>query len=64
MHDHLHILLDRLRLKGMDACLDQVLSQAQHNGTAVQDVLTTLLETEYQDRTERALTSRIKVTVQ
>lgn len=60
MQDHLHTLMDRLRLKGMDACLDQVLSEAQHNGTALQDVLATLLETEYQDRTERALTSRIK----
>lgn len=60
MHDHLHTLMDLLRLKGMAGCLDQVLSEAQRNGTALQDVLTTLLETEYQDRNERALNSRIK----
>jgi DNA replication protein DnaC len=60
MQEHLHTLIDRLRLKGMATCLDQVLSEAQHNGTALQDVLTTLLEAEYQDRMERALDSRIK----
>lgn len=60
MQEHLHTLIDLLRLKGMAACLDQVLSEAQHNGTAIQDVLTTLLETEYQDRMERSLNSRIK----
>lgn len=60
MQEHLHTLIDLLRLKGMRACLDQVLSEAQHNGTAIQDVLTTLLETEYQDRMERSLNSRIK----
>ena len=60
MTEHLHTLIDRLRLKGISACLDQVLCEAQHNGTAVQEVLTTLLEIEYQDRMERALNSRIK----
>jgi len=60
VQDHLHTLLDRLRLKGMASCLDQALSEAQRNGTALQDVLTTLLEAEYQDRTERALKGRIK----
>lgn len=60
MQEHLHTLIDRLRLKGMAACLDQVLSEAQHNGTALQDVLATLLRAEYQDRMGRALNSRIK----
>ncbi|NDH68594.1 MAG: ATP-binding protein, partial [Gammaproteobacteria bacterium] len=60
MHDHLHTLLDRLRLKGMADCLDQVLMEAQRNGTALQEVLTTLLEAEYQDRNERALNNRLK----
>lgn len=60
MQEHLHRLMDQLRLKGMDSCLDQVLSEAERNGTALQDVLTTLLETEYQDREERALNNRIK----
>ncbi|MBP9727560.1 MAG: IS21-like element helper ATPase IstB [Gammaproteobacteria bacterium] len=60
MQEHLHTLIDLLRLKGMAACLDQVLSEAQHNGTALQEVLTTLLENEYQDRMGRALKSRIK----
>jgi DNA replication protein DnaC len=60
MQDHLHTLIDQLRLKGMADCLDRVLSEAQRNGAALQDVLATLLEAEYQDRTERALNSRIK----
>jgi len=60
MQDHLQTLMDQLRLKGMADCLDRVLSEAQNNGTALQDVLATLLEAEYQDRTERALNSRIK----
>ena len=46
MTEYLHTLIDRLRLKGISACLNQVLSEAQHNGTAVQEVLTTLLEIE------------------
>jgi DNA replication protein DnaC len=60
MQEHLHTLMDQLQLKGMAACLDQVLSEAQHNGTALEDVLITLLETEYQHKTERALNNRIK----
>lgn len=60
MQDHLYTLMDRLRLKGMAGCLGQILSEAQRNGTALQDVLITLLEAEYQDRNERALNSRIK----
>jgi len=60
MHTQLHTLIAQLRLQGIAACLDQVLSEAQHNGTAIQDVLTTLLETEYQDRMARALNNRIK----
>lgn len=60
MQEHLHKLMDQLRLKGMSACLDQVISEAESNGTALQDVLITLLESEYQDREERALNNRIK----
>jgi DNA replication protein DnaC len=56
----LHTLIDKLRLKGMAACLDQVLSEAQHNGTAIEDVLTTLLNAEYHHTMERALINRLK----
>jgi len=60
MQDHLHTLINRLRLKGMATCLEQTLSEAEHNGTAFQDILTTLLEAEYRDKMERALNNRIK----
>lgn len=60
MQDKLYTLMDQLQLKGMSACLDQVLSHAQHNGEALEDVLLTLLETEYQHKTERALNNRMK----
>jgi len=60
MYTYLHTLVDQLRLQGIAACLDHVLAEAQHNGAAIQDVLTTLFTAEYQDRTERALNNRIK----
>jgi DNA replication protein DnaC len=60
MQTHLHTLIDQLRLRGIAACLDQVLSEAKQNRTDIQDVLTTLLETEYQDRMARTLNNRIK----
>lgn len=44
MQNPLYTLMDRLRLKGMAGCLGQILSEAQRNGTALQDVLITLLE--------------------
>ena len=60
MYEQLHTLLDQLKLKGITPLLNQVLSEAQRKGTAMQDVLTTLLEAEYQDRTERSLNNRLK----
>ena len=60
MQDTLHTFIDQLRLKGIAACLDQVLIEAEHNGTGLQEVLATLLEAEYRDRMERALNNRIK----
>jgi DNA replication protein DnaC len=60
MQEHLYTLIDKLKLRGIAACFDQELSEAQRNGTAIQEVLATLLEAEYQDRMARALDSRIK----
>jgi DNA replication protein DnaC len=60
MYENLHRLIDCLRLKGMAACLDQVLSEATRNGTALQDTLATLLEAECQDKAQRALDNRLR----
>jgi len=54
------LLLERLRLRGMSVCLEDVLSDAEKKGTAISDVLLELLEAEYRDQQERCLGSRIK----
>jgi len=60
MKEKLNQLLDSLRLRGMAACLEEVLAQAEQHGTAVEDVLLELLQAEHQDKQERCLTSRIQ----
>jgi DNA replication protein DnaC len=60
MREKIQSLLDQLRLRGMAACLEDVLSNAEKEGTAISDVLVDLLETEYRFQQERCLDSRIK----
>lgn len=60
MKEQLHTLMDRLRLRGMEGCMDNILSDALRNGLAVEDTLVQLLEAEYQYKNTRAMESRIK----
>lgn len=60
MNKSLQTLIEALKLRGMQACLDEILSTAEKQGSAIQDVLTQLLQAEYQDRQARQLESRIK----
>lgn len=59
MKETIKQLLDDLHLHGMAACLDDVLTQAEQQGTALTDVLLALLQAEYHDKQERALTGRL-----
>ena len=47
MRERIQVLLDQLRLQGMAACLEDVLTNAEKKGTATHDVLIELLESEY-----------------
>jgi DNA replication protein DnaC len=60
MREQLNQLLDSLRLRGMAACLEEVLTQAEQQGTAMEDVLLELLQAEHRDKQERYLINRIK----
>lgn len=60
MKERIQVLLDQLRLQGMAACLEDVLATAERKGTALQDVLIELLETEYRHQQERCLANRVK----
>lgn len=60
MREQIKSLLDRLRLRGIAACIEEVLNEAERNGMAVNDILLELFETEYRDQQERCLESRIK----
>lgn len=60
MKEEIKALLDSLRLHGMSACLDDVLIDAEQQGTAIVDVLLELLQAEYRDKQERSLENRIK----
>lgn len=60
MYEELHQLVTQLRLKGMDASLDQCLLNAQRDGTAIPDVLHQLLGAELQYQKTRSLENRIK----
>lgn len=52
-------LLDQLRLRGMTACIDDVLTQAEQKGMATVDVLLELLSAEHRHQQERGLENRI-----
>ena len=60
MLQNLYQLIEQLRLRGMAHCLESVLSEAQQEGHAVEDVILRLLEAEYQDRHMRSLENRLK----
>jgi len=60
MHEKLHGLMEKLRLRGMGGCLDHVLAEAQREGTAVQDVLYQLLAAENEHQNTSAMARRIK----
>lgn len=60
MKENIKQLLDGLRLRGMAACLDEVLTHAEQQGTATVEVLLELLQAEHRDKQERGLESRIK----
>ena len=53
-------LIDKLKFKGIAKCVEQTITQAQREGSAIQDVLLQLLEAEYQHRKEQALNYRFK----
>lgn len=59
MKEQLKQLLDELRLRGMAACVDDVLTQAVQQGRAMTDVLLELLQAEHRDQQERRLENRI-----
>lgn len=54
-------LLDKLRCRGMAAVLEETLANALENQTALTEVLVHLLRAELQDRKERALQARLKL---
>lgn len=54
-------LLAKLKCRGMAAVLEKTLDDAQENQIAITEVLVSLLRAEYQDRKERALQSRLKL---
>jgi DNA replication protein DnaC len=58
MLEQLQQLTDQLRLRGMSANLAQVISTAQKNQMAIQEVLLQLLEAETLDRQTRELANR------
>lgn len=60
MKEQLNQILDSLHLRGMAACLEEVLAQAEHQGTAIEEVLLQLLQAEHSDKQERCLANRIK----
>lgn len=60
MKEQLKELLIKLRLHGMAECLDEVLTNAQRSGTAIDDVFLELLQAEHRHQQERALDNRIK----
>lgn len=60
MTQRLYQLTEQLHLRGMAGCLESTLSEAQHQGHAVEDVLLQLLEAEYHDRAARTLENRLK----
>jgi len=59
MREKIQVLLDQLRLQGMAACLEEVLTDAEKRGMAIHDVLVELLEAEYRHQQERCLAGRL-----
>jgi DNA replication protein DnaC len=60
MKEKIKPLLDSLHLRGMSACVDAVLTNAEQQGAATVDVLLELLEAEHRDKQERCLEARMK----
>jgi len=60
MRETIKQLLDRLRLRGMSSCIDDILIHAEQHGTAIPEVLLELLDAEHRDRQERSLQARTK----
>lgn len=56
----LHDQVEQLRLRGIAESLDEVLAEAQREGQATQDVLSRLLEVEWNYQQTRTLENRIK----
>lgn len=52
--------METLRLRGMMACVESVISKTERGELAVQEVLLELLEAEYKHQSTRALENRIK----
>ena len=59
-HEELKQLLANLKLKALAARLEELLAEAETNGTPVGTVITQLLRTEWEARQQSALASRIK----
>lgn len=59
MNENIKQLLDNLHLRGMAACLDDILIKAGQQGIAITDVLLELLQAEHHDKQGRCLESRI-----
>ncbi len=60
MHKKLHELIEQLHLTGIADNLNQILTTAQQEGSAIEDVLYQLFLVEHQQQTTRALTNRLK----
>ena len=60
MNNETEALLDSLRLHGIKNRLDEVLLDAQREGTAIEDVLLNLLKEEYRYKQERSTDNRVR----
>lgn len=60
MYEKLHEIIDKLHLNGIADNLNEVLTTAQQDGSAIEDVLYQLFLAEHQQQTTRALTNRLK----
>lgn len=60
MYKKLHELIEKIHLNGVADNLNQVLTTAEQEGSAIEDVLYQLFFAEYQQQTTRALTNRLK----
>lgn len=54
-------IINKLKFKGMAACVEQTVAQAQQHGTPVQDTLLQLLEAEYQHRQQQSFKYRFNL---